>query len=362
MADSPDERDISQEEKAAFAAQAESLANLTDIAQKQFDISKEQMDRYVEAFQDPNNLANDDLAEFQSLITGRDVSASDLQGMGLEEIIRETMLQAPAQFQREAESFIKTTGDLATQFNVDTKFNTDKAVQELSDAGYKYQTELAKTKAELGTADKDILARETGAATAGISSAFAEGRKGLDATLAQRGLAGSGLDTQAQLQMSQQESLAKFGALSQARSNAIGLSDQLRMQRLGIAGQQFGQAQQQAKDVYGFRQGASQSIYGVGSQQAGNVLNTRTSATQQGLGTLMQAQGAAQGNFWQAGNMLGQAGSSYGSAASGYGQMGNSYMQSSINQYNQEVGQATATNEAIGGIAGTALGSYLGTL
>ena len=360
MTDSPDEREISQEELDAYAAQTDSLNQLTEVAMAQFDLSQEQMDRYLAAFQDPNNLANDDLAEFQSLITGQNVSASDLEGMGLEDIIRESMLQAPAQFQREAENFVNTTNDLATQFNVDTSFNTEQLVGSLNEAGYNYQTELAQTKEQMGTIDKDILSRETGAATAGISSAFKEGRKGLDANLAQRGLSNSGLDAQAQMQLSQQESLAKFGALSQARNQSRGLSDQLRMQRLGISGQQFGQAQQQAQNIYGAQQGLAQSQYGVGSQQAGNVLNTRTSATQQGLSTLQQAQAGAQGQYFSNANMLGQAGSSFGAAASGYGQQGSAYMQSSMNQYNQQIGQAGATNQAIGSIAGMGLGGFLG--
>lgn len=361
MADSPDERTVSQEELDAYGAQTDALNNLTDIASQQFDISQEQMDRYTAAFQDPANPENlAALAELQSTVTGAEVTAADLEGKGLEDLIRDTMVAAPAQFQREAENFIQTTGDLATKFNVETTLNTQTATQALSDAGYEYQTELAETKEQLGTIDQKILAQETGAATAGLSSAFAEAQKGLQGNLAQRGLAGSGVEAGAVGGLATQEALAKFGALSQARSSARGLSDQIRNQRLGIAGQQFGAASQTAQNVYGLQQGASQSRFQTGIGQAGNTLNTRTSATQQGLGTLQQAQAAGQGQFFQSANILGQAGQSYGSAAAGYGSQAAQQQQASLAQFQSQQQSAQSTNEALGGIAGLGLGSALG--
>jgi hypothetical protein len=358
MADSPDKVTISKEERAAYAAQTESLKNLTEIAQSQFDISKEQMDRYTAAFQDPASAeSREQLAELQSKITGTEVTAADLEGKGLEDLIRDTMVAAPAQFQREAENFIQTTGELADQFNVETTLNTQTATQALSDAGYEYQTELETVKEQLGTIDQKLLAQETGAATAGISTAFAEAQKGLQGQLAQRGLAGSGVEAGAVGNLATQEALTKFGALSQARTQARGLSDQIRLQRLGIAGQQFGAAGQTAQNIYGLQQGASQSRFQTGATQAGNVLSTRTAATQQGLGTLQQAQGAAQGQFWQGSNLLGQAGQSYGTAAAGFGSQAALQQQRSLAQFQAQTEQATATNEALAGIAGTALGA-----
>lgn len=361
MADSPEEVSVSAEELAAYAAQTESLNKLTEIAQAQFDISQEQMNRYTAAFQDPTNQDNlDALAELQSSITGEQVTAESLQGKGLEDIIRDTMVAAPAQFQQEAENFIQTTGELADKFNVETTLNTQAATQALTDAGYEYQTELGTVKEQLGTIDQKLLAQETGAVTAGISTAFSEAQKSLQGQLARRGLAGSGVEAGAVGNLATQEALAKFGALSQARVSARGLSDQIRLQRLGIAGQQFGAASQTAQGIYGLQQGATQSRFQTGATQAGNILNTRTAATQQGLGTLQQAQGAAQGQFWQGTNVLGQAGQSFGTAAAGFGNQAALQQQKSLAEYQAEVDQALGTNEAIGTAVGQTLGGLAG--
>lgn len=354
----PDARTVSAEERAAIASQNDSLDKLTEIAQSQLDLSDEQIAKYQAAFEDPNNLATDDIAEFQSLLTGKPVTAADLADKSLEDIIRESMLQAPASFTRQAEDYVAKTDRLATEFKADTAFNTGKLVSSLESAGYKYQTQLGDTAKKLGTIDEDILARETGAATAGISSAFAEGQKGLEENLARRGLSGSGLDAQATAQLSQQESLAKFGALSQARTQARGLSDQLRMQQLGLQSQQYQVGQQTAQGIYGAQQQGAGTIYQTGANQAGGVLQARTAGTQQGLGSLGQAYGMGQQAFGQGAGLLAQGAGGFSQAGSGFGGIAGTQAAQSTAQHQAVTQAASSRNAAVGSIIGTGIGIY----
>lgn len=360
LKDAPSSRTVSAEETAALQAQNESLEKLDEIADSQFDLSQEQIDKYKAAFEDPNNLATDEIAEFQSLITGKKVKPSDLAGKSLEDIIRETMLQAPASFQRQAEDYISKTDTLSKQFGTQTKLNTDKLVSSLQDAGYKYQTALSETAEKLGTIDKKILAEETGATTAGISTAFAESQKGLEASMARRGLAGSGLDAQASAALAAQEASTKYSALAQARQQARGLSDQLRMQQLGLSGQMYQAGMQTAQGIYGAQQQGGTTIYQTGMGQAQGTLSARNTAATQGLGSLGQVYGYGQQQLAQGAGLGSQAGSLIASAASGYGGIAQSQIQQSQAQYQQQVAQAKSKNAAIGGLVGTVAGGAIG--
>jgi len=97
-------------------------------------------------------------------------------------------------------------------------------VKSLTSIGDDYQADLAETKAGLGTIDQDILSRERGARQAGISSAYQESRKGLEADLARRGLTGSGAGVGALQQNYALEAQQKAQSNAQARMQSLGLS------------------------------------------------------------------------------------------------------------------------------------------
>jgi hypothetical protein len=270
------------------------------------------------------------------------------------------MLQSSGEFKRAAEDYISKTDVLSRDFGVQTKLNTNKLVSSLEESGYKYQTDLAKTKADLGTIDKDILAQETGAATAGISTAFAESQKGLEASMARRGLTGSGLDAQAMGSLAGQEAMAKYSATSQARQQARGISDQIRMQQMGISGQQYQAGTQTAQGIYSAQTQGMGTAYQTGINQAGQALQAGITGTQQGLQTLGQVQSIGQQQYGLGAGMLGSAAGGFQQVGAGYGGIYGSQVQQSSGMFNAQTQAAASHNQGIGSIVGTAAGIGVG--
>lgn len=242
--------------------------------------------------------------------------------------------------------------DLAGQFDKKMEFASNEFVSASKDALGKYNTDTGryqsafeevsgKAMSEMGRADTDILSQQRGQQLAGISQAYAEAQNQLLGTLGRRGLAGSGIEASSLVNMSNQEAMAKAGALSQSYTQSIGLSDARRLQRvgmqgdvsqmgIGVAGGQLEAQQAVGQGIFGARQTTAEGQLQAGSQaaqteyQAGmtNVVAAEQAAlqreammyqasvgnTQQNIANLQLASGTSQGVYGGASNMLAGAG------------------------------------------------------
>ena len=283
---------------------------------------------------------------------------------------------------------------------------TKRAIGQFESAAGKYQTAFEQVSQQasqrLGTADTDILAQQRGQQLAGISQAYQESQKQLLATMSQRGLAGSGVEASQLANLSQQEAMAKAGALSQSYNQAIGLSDQRRLQQvglqqgvsqqgIGVAGQLLANQQQYAgtqlqgdfqrlQGVSGLQTQAAEGAYQSGrdaimtgyqaqmsnlqqqqameAQRLGTVYQGTTGNVQQNIANLTSTSGVAQGVYGQTSNLLSGAGQSAGQIASTAGSTAVG-IQGNVLQAQAAAQQASAQSAAgIGSLFGAGLGAF----
>ena len=349
-----EERELSQEEKDLLASQQEQLSQLTDIAQEQWDISKEDRATYEEVFRDADTPeAQEAFKDLQELMTGTrptgDVTSDTL--------LRDVLVGSTGEMKTATEEFVvKQQADFDSYEGELSGLSKDYS-DSISNINTEYQSELQSTKDNMGTIDNDILSREQGAATGGISSAYQELRKQQSADLARRGLAGSGAEVNALNQTYQAEARDKAGAIASSRMSALGLSDQRRMEQLGISGTQAQYGAQTAGSIYSSESGVASQLYGTqaGLNQEGYGLNV--ASYQQGISNLQSLNAASQGIYSGSQNYLGQAASSYGTAAQQYGT--SAYQQGSLN--NDYYATQTQANAASGAGIGSLTGTLLGT-
>ena len=296
----------------------------------------------------------------------------------------------------------KTNASSAT-----TKYGNyvEQAINRFEDKTGKYQTAYEQiagaTATVLGKVSEDILAQQRGQTLAGISSSYKQASEQLMGQLSQRGLAGTGVEASALTNIYAQQAQAQAQALNQSYNQAIALSDQRRLQQLGIAGdvaqQGIGVAgqllsQQQQYGATGLQAGlavaqqqaslgtqAAQGVYQAGvtsaqagyqaamnvaqqqqqlaSAQASTIYGATTAANQQQIANLQLGSGVSQGVFGQSQNYLTGAGqisnTSAQIAGSTAGQIGSSQV-----AYQQVQAQAGA---GIGSLIGTLGGAYLGS-
>lgn len=312
------QRPVTDEERRLWDAQAEHLDSLKTIAEEQHGLALEDRAYYEDVFRDASTPeAQKAMADLQEQLTGTRPTEGDLT---TDTLLRDVLVGSSGEMQAATKEFVAQQQKDFAEFEGELSGLSQEYVSKLDQIGTDYAAELAETKAALGTADADVLARETGAATAGISTAYEEARKGISSELARRGLAGTGVEASALGQAYQQEAMAKAGAMQQARMSAIGLSDQMRMQKLGIAGQQFQAQTGTAQAVYGQQAGVAGQLYGMGQQLGGQAYQLDVASRQQGIGNLQALSAAGQGMYVGSQNYLGQAAQSFTSGAQTAGQ------------------------------------------
>ena len=350
------QRQPTKQELALWETQAGHLELLGQIAENQYGLSVEDRDYYTEVFRSGDDTqAKNAIAELQSRITGTEIDPNTIKNVSIDTLLRDTILNTTPEFQKAAADVIGTTNTLTEQFGSEVSGLSKTFAQGVQDLTTKYSSDLEAIKGKMGTADEDILAAQTGAATGGISQGFAEARKQIGSDLARRGLAGSGVEAQILSQAYQQEAMAKGQAMFGAHQAAIQQSD---MRRQGLA--QLSQAQLQAGmgglgTAYQAQSGAAQNIYGAATQQAYQAHQTQNAAALQGIAGLTQVAQAGQGlyagaqNYSQlAAGTAGQGASISGSSATGLANVNNQY---TMNQQNMEA-------EMFGSLVGGGLGMF----
>lgn len=348
------QRPVTQQELDLWTAQKENLDSLTKIAEEQYNLSIEDRNYYEKVFREGTDTeAKTALAKLQSQITGKEVSPESIKSVNIDSLLRDTILNSTPEFKDAASKVIQDQESLTKQYGSDVTGLSKAFTDSIQGFTNKYSQELQTTKEQIGTANADVLARQTGTTMAGISSGYQEARKQLESTLARKGLAGSGVEANILSSNYEQEAMAKASAGVGAYNTAIQQSDALRLQQAQLSGQQYQAGIAGATTGYQANLGATQNIYGVTSASDLQNYNLSNAATLQGIAGLTQVAQAGQGIYGQSANYLQGASSSAASAASTAGSSATGLANVNAN-YATQMQQANAQSAAgIGSLVGT---------
>lgn len=361
------QREVTPEERALWDSQKTNLDAMTKIAQEQYNLSGEDRSYYEKVFREGSDTeAKDALAKLKSQITGTEVKPEDIKSVNIDSLLRDTILNSTPEFQKSVTDYINNSNTLTSQYGKDVSGLSSTFSKGVQDLTANYSNEIQGLKEATGTINQDVLARETGAQTAGVSTAYAEARKQMASDMARRGLAGSGVEATALSQTYQQEALAKASATSTARSNALTQSEAIRQQQAQYAGSQLQAGVSGMQTGYQADLSGVQNIYGVTSANALQNYQLQNASTLQGISGLTQLAQAGTGVYAGSQNYLagasstaGQAAQIAGSSASQLGQMNTNY---ALQQQQMAQSGSNALMGAIGGAAGMALGGGFGTV
>jgi hypothetical protein len=207
-------------------------------------------------------------------------------GKSVDEILFDAVKSSDTRISEQLDKWQESSSKLGTEFTGELKGLSEGFRNKISNA---YQ--------KMGTADEDIYAQTKGQELAGISQAYAEAQKQLSGSMAQRGLADSGVDIQGVTSLANQEAMAKAQGFSRAYTGAIQQSDIRRQNQMALAGQE-----------YQVGTGVAQTAYGVQSGLLTADLQNRLNAQQQNIANLQMTSGVSQGVYGGAQNYLNQAG------------------------------------------------------
>lgn len=326
-------RAVTAEEKALWDSQKTNLDSLTKIAEEQYNISEEERSYYEQVFREGTDTeAKTALAKLKSTITGTEVSADSIKDVSIDSLLRDTILTATPEFAESANKFIASQEELTKNYGAEVTGLSSAFSKSIEGFTNKYSNELQNISDTMGTANKDILATQTGTSMAGISSGYAEARKQLESTLARKGLAGSGVEANILSQNYQQEAMNKASAGVSAYNTAVAQSDAQRTAQAQILGQQYQTNTSGLGTAYNANLGATQNVYGVTSANDLQNYNVSNAATLQGISGLTQIAQAGTGVYSGAANYLqgasataGQAASTAGSSATGLANVNQAY-------------------------------------
>lgn len=353
-------RTLTPTELKLIETQDENLQVLTRIAEDSYDLSTEDREYYERVFREGTDTqAKEAVAKLKSTITGQEVNPSEIQNVNIDELLRDTILNATPEFQEAATKYIDNANELTSNYGVEATGLSSAFSTGVKNLTSNYSQELEQIKSQTGTINQDVLARETGAAQAGISQAYAEARKQMTSDLARRGLAGSGVEMTALGTTYQNEAMAKAQAGVQARTNALAQSEAIRSQQLGIAGSQLQADVSGQQTAYQADLANMQNVYGVTSSQALQNYQTQNATALQGISALTQLAQAGTGVYSGSQNYLGigtnaasSAAATAGNTAVGLDMQNNTTSKSKTTSWSFDMAKATegvATAMAAGG-------------
>ncbi len=355
------QREVTQQEKDLWSAQEASIESLTKIGEEQYNISVEDRDYYEKIFREGTDTeAKTALAKLQSTITGTEVSADSIKDVSIDSLLRDTILTATPEFAESASKLISSQEELTKNYGAEVTGLSSAFSKSIEGFTNKYSDELQNISDTMGTANKDILATQTGASMAGISSGYAEARKQLESTLARKGLTGSGVEANILSQNYQQEAMNKASAGVSAYNTAVTQSDAQRTAQAQILGQQYQTNTSGLGTAYNANIGTTQNVYGVTSANDLQNYNVSNAATLQGIAGLTQVAQAGTGVYAGAANYLQGASASAGQAASTATSAATS-LASTNSQYATGMANVASANrgqnmELLGTLAGAGIG------
>jgi len=310
------QRILQPEEKELLNTQADNLSTLTRIAEETYDLSNSERDYYDKVFREGTDTdAKEALAKLKSKITGQTVDPASIKDVSIDSLLRDTLLTASPEFQTAALKFTEANAQLSEKYGSDVTGVSKAFADTARSYTANYADEIKAIKEKTGGIDTEILSRETGAATAGISTAYAEARKQMQADLARRGLAGTGVDAQVMQNLYSQEAMAKGAAGVQARTTAFQQTQDALRSQAGLSGSMLQGQMAGEQAAYGAEASGIQNVYGVTSAQRLQDYGIQNAAVLQGIGSLQQVAQAGQGVYAGSQNYIGQATTAAGSAA-----------------------------------------------
>lgn len=356
------QRAVTQQEKDLWSAQEASIESLTKIGEEQYNISAEDRDYYEKIFREGSDTeAKTALAKLKSTITGTEVSADSIKDVSIDSLLRDTILTATPEFAESASKFISSQEELTKNYGAKVTGLSSAFSKSIEGFTNKYSNELQNISDTMGTANKDILATQTGTSMAGISSGYAEARKQLESTLARKGLTGSGVEANILSQNYQQEAMNKASAGVSAYNTAVTQSDAQRTAQAQILGQQYQTNTSGIGTAYNANLGATQNVYGVTSANDLQNYNVSNAATLQGIAGLTQIAQAGTGVYSGAANYLQGASATVGQAA-GTATSAATSLASTNSQYATGMANVASANggqnmELLGTLAGAGIGA-----
>ena len=360
---SSSERPVTQQELDLWESQKTNLDSLTKIAEEQYNLSEEDRNYYEKVFREGTDTeAKTALAKLKSTITGTEVSADSIKDVSIDSLLRDTILTATPEFAESANKFIASQEALTKNYGAEVTGLSSAFSKSIEGFTNKYSNELQNISDTMGTANKDILATQTGTSMAGISSGYAEARKQLESTLARKGLAGSGVEANILSQNYQQEAMNKASAGVSAYNTAVAQSDAQRTAQAQILGQQYQTNTSGLGTAYNANLGATQNVYGVTSASDLQNYNLSNAATLQGIAGLTQIAQAGTGVYSGAANYLQGASSSAANAAqtatSAATNVGNTNSNYALGMANVASANRGQNMELVGTLAGAGAGIY----
>ena len=217
---------------------------------------------------------------------------------------------------------------------------------------------------KMGTADQDIHTRNRGQAYAGLDSGFGDASDDLQASLARRGMAGSGVGAKSMGDLGQARMRAGAEAGVNAYTSAIDMSDNRRGQRLqgeqnlygaesGNIDSVYGSDMNNINSIYGANIGANESNYGARNSTLGSVntnnmnqINSRFTNQNNLSGTNFNTNQAMNNDAYQKG--MATLGQGYGNSMAVRGQA----LQNTLNNNQQRIGNNLGRMQLGRGMAG----------
>jgi len=350
------ERPVTTEERQLLRSQKKSIDQLTKLALKSDKISDEDRKYFQDVFHGKVSGTDVDM-EMVKRIASSDSDLSNAFGKWSKDTSTLNDKYG-SKLQGISDDFVTTIKSAGDEYRTNAKLETDKLQQLASD-----------TQANMGKADEDIYARTKGAYNAGISQAASDAQKQAIGNIASRGLAGSGIDTKALVDMQSRQQGLYAGANAKAYGDAVGMSDSRRMSNLQTQMSASGQINNINQGIYGSatndagmiansQSGVAGTQYGIGSQFASQQFSNTGMVNQQAIGNLQMASGIGRGIYQGAANYSGQAMSGYNSSGAQAGQQAQ-YLGNAQAQYRQQqVDSNNAQWGAVGSLVGTGVGAF----
>lgn len=272
--------------------------------------------------------------------------------------LREAVFLGNEQNTAAINNFANTATQLTDRYNTLSGGMAKGANQDMSNAYGGYQDRSRNLLNAYGTADQDMLSRYKGNAYAGLDSGFQDANNSLNASLAQRGLSGSGVQGQALGDLAQMRMRAGAEAGTRAHGDAIGASDARRSTQLSGEGNLYGAQQNMLLGNYGRSAGVLGQQYGTTMGVQGQNLQNQLNDSQQRQANLMGYAQLGRGMSGMANNYLAQSGTGYGNIGSVAGQtalgLGSNATAYNTGMNNAQAGFNDSSSGVKGGLTGMA--------
>ena len=352
-----DKTDVNRNyEASVVAGNAENTKNINDFN----DFALGQTDKFN---LESRNLTNQNLGQSQQNTSRHQQELGQNLGRQDRDSSQQTSMYNQG-LQNSFNDYSSRNNSLTSQLGKDVNTRGSQYAADKNNAYSGYNDRSRALLDKMGTADQDIHTRNRGQAYAGLDSGFGDASDDLQASLARRGMAGSGVGAKSMGDLSQARMRAGAEAGVNAYNSAIDMSDNRRGQR--IQGEQnlygaetgnldsvYGSDMTNMNSLYGANMGSNESNYGARNSTLGGVfnnnmnqINSRFTNANNLSGTNYNLNQASNNDAYQ--KNMGQLGQAYGNTMGAQGQA----MQNRLNNTQQRLGNNLNRMQLGRGMAG----------